>query len=109
MLGSDVGITSNGAVTLTGNDFALEDVFVSNNSGPVLVALNTNFNIGLIENGHVTFSGNTFSDADISKNTGGVSITSNTGAGLKCFDNNPPPSGLGNDITELADGQCAGF
>ncbi len=112
-LGSDAAIASNGAVTLRGNGFSLEDVIVSGNGGPVVVAENSHFNISLIQNNDVTFRDNSFTDADISKNTGGVSITNNTGEVLKCFDNDPPPDppqpGLENTITELADGQCADF
>lgn len=109
MLGSDVGITSNGSVTVTGNNFALEDVLVSNNSGPVIFDGNVDLSLSIIENNAVTVSGNTFTDAEVSKNTGGVSIVNNNGEKLNCSDNNPAPTGSGNTITELADDQCAGF
>ncbi len=109
MLGSDVGITSNGAVTITDNNFSLEDVMISNNSGPVFFDGNVNLSLRIIENIGVTVSGNTFTDAEVSKNIGGVSIEGNTGEKLNCSDNSLAPTGSGNTITELTDGQCAGF
>ena len=53
-------------------------------------------------------SGFGFSDADVSKNSGGVLIENNTGEGLFCTDNDPAPTGSGNSIT-FSDGQCAGL
>ena len=109
MLGSDVSIISNLAVAVTDSNFSFEDVFVGSNAGPVVLDRNTDLNVAIIENNAVTVTNNTFTDADISKNTGGVFIDNNGGEVLKCFDNNPAPTGSGNTITELADGQCAGF
>jgi hypothetical protein len=65
--------------------------------------------LSIVENNAVTVSNNTFTDAEVSKNAGGVSIVNNTGEKLNCSDNSPAPTGSGNTITELADGQCAGF
>lgn len=113
--GSDVLIKSNGKVTVggltpdLGNSFSLEDVMISNNNGPVFLEGNTDLNFSIIENNAVTVNDNTFTDAEVSKNTGGVSINRNKGAVLKCSDNNPAPDGSWNAITELADGQCEGF
>ena len=109
MLGSDVGITSNNAVTVTGNDFSLEDVMISKNGGPVFFDSNFNLSLRIIENIGVTVSGNAFTDAEISKNIGDVSIENNTGEKLNCSDNSLAPTGSGNTITELTDGQCTGF
>ena len=109
MLGSDVEITSNCAVTITGNNFSLEDVMISNNRGPVFFDGNLNLSLKIIENIGVTVSGNTFTAAEVSKNIGDVSIEDNTGEKLNCSDNSLAPTGSGNTITELSDGQCAGF
>jgi hypothetical protein len=108
-LGSDVGITTNSAVTLTGNDFTAEDLFISGGSGAVTLSNNVNISFSINERGSVTIAGNNFVNASITKNTGGVSIVNNTGETLVCVDNSPAPTGSGNTITILADGQCAGF
>ena len=108
-LRGDLKITSNDAVTVMGNDFFLEDISITNNMGPVIVDNNVNLSLSIIENDVVMVTDNTFTDAEISKNTGGVDINGNTGEKLNCSDNDPPPTGGGNTITELADGQCVGF
>ena len=104
-----MGINISGAVNLTDNDFSAESILISGGSGAVTLSNNVNFSISILERNGVTFAGNTFEYASITKNSGGVSITNNTGATLICVDNSPAPTGSGNTITVLADGQCAGF
>lgn len=104
--GSDAKLLENGRVTLRRNDFALEDISLEKNAGPVLIEDNTNFSIAVIENDRVTFRGNDFTDANISKNSGSTRIDRNAGDVLSCSDNSPAPTGSGNVIRELADGQC---
>ena len=121
-LGSDVGIASNGSVAIRGNSFALEDVLVSKNRGPVVIERNCDLTLSILENAHVVIANNNPTDAsaagatctsgfgltdvDVSKN-GNVSIVGNTGELLKCSDNGSI-SGADNDFT-FTDGQCAGF
>lgn len=125
-LGSDVRIQFNGWVELTNNSFSLEDVLISGNEGPVLMDRNCDMRLSITENsdvmitnnnaeaaaaaGAVCTSGFGFTDADITKNTGGVLFENNTGEGLFCSDNDPAPvqGSTGNVIT-FSDGQCAGF
>lgn len=108
-LDGDVILISNGGVNFTRNYVSLEDVMILNNTGPIIVNKNVDLSLSITENDDVTVTGNTFTYAEVSKNSGGVSIVGNTGEKLNCSDNNPAPTGLFNTITELADGQCAGF
>ncbi len=123
-LGSDVTVLLNWLVEITNSSFALEDALISKNSGPVLIDRNCDVRLTVHENhnvmitnnnlpdavaaGATCYSGFGFTDADVSKNTGGVFIENNTGEGLFCSDNDPAPFGSGNEIT-FTDGQCAGF
>ena len=100
-------MTGNGAVTLVGNDFGLEDAHIAKNAGPVLVRNNVNLSLSVIENASVRVIGNTVTDAEVSKNSGGTQISRNTGETLSCSDNRPAPTGGGNVFPELKDGQCA--
>ncbi len=108
-LGSDVSISLAAGVTLRDNNFSLEDVILEKNSGPVRLEYNNDLGVNLIENNDVTLIANMITDATIDKNKDGVSLTGNTFAVLKCSDNTPPPTGTGNTVTELADGQCSKF
>ncbi len=119
-------IQFNGWVDLTNNSFSLEDVLISGNDGPVLIDRNCDMRLTITENNDVTITNNNaedagaagavcasgfgFTDADVTKNTGGVLIENNTGEGLSCSDNDPAPveASAGNAIT-FSDGQCAGF
>jgi len=120
-LGSDVSISRNKKVVVKKNSFSLEDVHISGNGGPIEIDSNCDMRLTVNENsGAVTISNNNvpdaqnagvtctsgfgFSDADVTKNTGGVSIKYNTGEGLFCSDNNPAPTVSGNTITFA--GQC---
>lgn len=110
VLGSDVSISGVGKVNLDGNDFSLEDVILEKINGRVDISNNVNLGVNLIEIAkRIRLTGNTITDADISKNTGGVILNGNTFEALKCSDNSPAPTGSGNTVTELADGQCSGF
>lgn len=125
-LGSDVAIQYNKMVTVAGSSFALEDVRISNNEGPVLIDRNCDMRPTVVENGSVMLTNNNptdataagatcvsgygFSDADVSKNTGGVVIENNSGEGLYCSDNDPAPvEGAAGNVITFSDGQCAGF
>ena len=123
-LGSDVRLRLNNAVTVAHNSFALEDVLIAKNKGPVLFDRNCDGRLTITENENVFITNNNandaaavgadcqsgfgFSDTDVSKNLGSVLISNNTGEGLYCADNDSVPSGAGNSIT-FSDGQCAGF
>ncbi len=123
-LGSDVRLRLNNAVTVARNSFALEDVLMAKNKGPILFDRNCDGRLTITENENVIITNNNaddataagadcqsgfgFSDADVSKNLGSLLISNNTGEGLYCADNDPAPSGASNSIT-FSDGQCAGF
>lgn len=124
-LGGDAIISSNGGVTVTKSSFALEDVSITGNTGPILVDRNCDLNLTVLENNNVTISNNSEAAAGkakvdcnldgfgltnviVDKNTGGVSIVKNTGELLSCADNDPAPTGSGNSFT-ITNGQCAGF
>lgn len=124
--GSDARFQFNGRVELTNSSFSLEDVFILGNAGPVLIDRNCDMRPSISENSNVMITNNNitdataggatctsgfgFSDADVSKNTGGVLIDNNSGEGLHCSDNDPSPveGSAGNAVT-FSDGQCAGF
>jgi hypothetical protein len=89
--------------------FVIAVRFTVGGAGAVTLSNNVNLSFSINERNGVTISGNTFTSASITKNTGGVSIVNNTGETLVCVDNSPAPTGSGNTITILADGQCAGF
>lgn len=122
VVSGDVAISNNdGAVTIARNSFGLEDVLISGNAGPVVIDKNCDMRLTVLENDRVTISKNTgerwpscvtggfgFTDADVTKNTGGVSIVQNEGEALVCSDNSPPPTGSNNTIG-FTDGQCFGF
>ena len=124
-LSGDMNVSFNGMVTITGNSFSLEDVRISSNDGPVVIDRNCDMRLTVIENNVVTITNNNptdattegatctsgfgFTDADVSKNMGGVMITNNTGEGLFCSDNDPTPTDGGRNIFTFTDGQCAGF
>ncbi len=123
-VGSDVRIFGNQMVSLTGNSFSGEDLLVNKN-GPVTIDSNCDMRLTVTENGPVTLTNNRdpdpadpndgcvsgfgFSDADVSKNQGGVMITNNTGEGLYCSDNDPAPTPNNTNTITFSDGQCAGF
>ena len=120
-LGSDVEINQNGDVTMTGNSFSLEDVLISKN-GMVTIDGNCDMSLSVSENsGKVAITNNTsmanprctgdfgFTDANVSKNTGGVDISGNTGESLVCSDNRPAPMGKKTNEILFTDGQCKGF
>lgn len=125
-LGSDVKVHFNKDVTITNNTFSLEDVMITSNAGPVVydrncdarptftenndLVISNNNAVDAAEAGATCVSGYGFSDADVSKNTGGVLIENNSGEGLYCKDNTPAPvqGPIGNRIT-FSDGQCVGF
>ena len=49
-------------------------------------------------------------DVQIFTNTGGADIRNNTIDGnLQCKDNNPAPTGSGNDVSGDREDQCEGF
>lgn len=120
----DMNVAFNDSVTVAANSFALEDVRVASNTGPVVIDRNCDMRLTIVENhvvaltnnnptdamaaGATCVSGFGFSDADVTKNTGGVLIVNNTGEGLFCSDNDPAPTGSGNIVT-FSDGQCAGL
>ncbi len=125
-LGGDVRVRLSGMVWLTENSFSLEDVLIAKNDGPILLDRNCDARLTITESNSVMITNNNptdaeaagatcssdfgFSDADVSKNSGGVLIENNTGEGLFCTDNAPAPAqgSEGNTIT-FSDGQCAGF
>lgn len=110
LFGSDIEIKTNGgAVTVAGNSFSDEVVVVESNGGAVAFTDNIDLSFSIVANHGVTIGGNNFINGSVGSNTGGVSIVNNTGETLLCSGNNPAPTGSGNTITVLADGQCAGF
>lgn len=125
VLGGDVEIALNQAVTIASNSFALEDILISKNTGFVTIDRNCDMRLSVFENtsgvhitnnnanhatvaGRICFSGFGFTDADVSKNQGGVLIENNTGEALFCSDNDPAPTGSNNSIL-FVDGQCVGI
>lgn len=103
----DLLISQNkGAVNVLGNDLRLEVATITRNSGPVNIKKNKNASFNIVENRAVQFVGNNGRSVSISKNTKGVKITGNKLEKLTCSDNRPPPTGSGNNISGLADGQC---
>lgn len=109
-LEGDTAITgTNGSVTVSDSMFKKENVVVTKTQGSVIFANNSELSVELSDNGPVQFNNNDVIDASITKNIGGVTIENNTFQILSCADNDPAPTGSGNVVNELADGQCAGF
>jgi fibronectin-binding autotransporter adhesin len=100
----DLAVSSNGAITLIGNDFNFEDVLLEGGTGNLRVENNVNLGITITERGLVTFIGNDFTQALLSKN-GVVTISGNTGLFIDCVDN-AGIVGSGNAVA-TALGQCA--
>lgn len=111
MTDGDLKLENSGAVNIINNNFGLEVVSVTGNSGPVKVTGNKDFSIMLAENKDVTFNNNNVRVASITKNTGITSINNNKvfdGGALSCADNSPAPVGFGNTVPLAATaGQCA--
>ena len=110
---------------ITGSSFALEDVLISGNTGPVVIDSNCDMRLTVVENtmnvaitnnnlvqaaeAGATCFANGFTDADVSKNKD-VTIEGNTGEGLYCSGNDPAPKeGPRGNLITFSDGQCAGF
>ena len=96
-----------GTVTVKDSDFNLEDISVVLVSGAVTVQNNINLSLTVEQiGGLVEIVNNVVTSGNVNKNTGGVTFFNNVFETLSCTDNNPAPTGSGNDIT-LPDGQCA--
>lgn len=106
-ISGDVSIEGNAAVSITGSGFSNESVSLKLNDGPITISGNREVFISLEENNSVQIENNSITGASLTKNTGGVSIIGNTFETLSCVDNTPAPTGSGNSITVLADGQCS--
>jgi len=122
--GSSIEINENSGVTVTDNSASLEQVLISGNTGPILVARNCDLMLTVIENDDVTIINNNQVDAitagatcntggfgltyvEVNKNTSAVSVINNTGVLLTCTDNSPAPIGSNNTFT-FTDKQCIG-
>ncbi len=104
----DVKIITDQAVTLTGNDFNLEDTLISGGTGTLTLRNNINLGISITERGTVNFIGNIFTQAIISK-SGNLVIRQNTGLLLDCVDNLSvaAATGLNANTIDVTLGQCA--
>lgn len=108
MVSGDFGLKGGKAATFARNNFGGESFSISEITGPVMVMGNKEFSVSIIENqGLVAFNDNNSSVVELNKNTGSVSVSDNTFMTISCIDNSPVPTGSGNIVTVVANGQCA--